>query len=326
MRDAQWRPGAGLIAQLLAEPQRFEFFQAVRLLEMTLPGGADWLRYRNRLSLAFPISQVDAIARTEGQAAVTPAFMGLLGVSGALPHHYTERIAAHEQRTGDDGPRAFLDMLSTRSLAMFYEAWAMHRTECMLDRDGGDGFLAMLLALAGARPDGRHLVDSATVARYAASVRSRSVSAAVLGGVLSEYFGIPMQVEQLVGIWEELPSQHQAQLGCGNCSLADGVLLGERQYRCDTRARIRIGPLDKAGFERFLPHRAGAAALQAMLAMHCTVGIAFEVRLLLRAEDAHGFSLRRSEADGGARLGVNAFLLAAPSPRDRDDASYLLQS
>jgi type VI secretion system protein ImpH len=322
MRDTQRRPGAGLIAQLLADPQRFEFFQAVRLLEM---GCADQLRFHNRLSLSFPASQVDAIVRTEGQVAVTPAFMGLLGVSGALPHHYTERIAAHEQRTGDDGPRAFLDMLSTRSLAMFHEAWAMHRTECMLDRDGGDGFLAMLLALAGAQPDGRHMVDSATVARYAAPVRSRSVSAAVLGGVLSDYFGIPMRVEQLVGIWEGLPPQHQAQLGRGNCSLADGVLLGERQYRCDTRARIRIGPLDNAGFERFLPHRDGAAALQAMLAMHCTVGIAFEVRLLLRAEDAHGFSLHASEDEGGARLGVNAFLLAAPSQQDRDDASYLLQ-
>jgi type VI secretion system protein ImpH len=325
MRDTQRRLGAGLIAQLLADPQRFEFFQAVRLLEMTLPGGADRLRYRNRLSLAFPASEVDGIVRTEGQAAVTPAFMGLLGISGALPHHYTERIAAYEQRSGDDGPRAFLDMLSTRSLAMFHEAWAMHRPECMLDRDGDDGFLAMLLALAGAQRGGCHMVDIATVARYAAPVRSRSVSAAVLGGVLSDYFGIPMQVEQLVGIWEGLPPQHQAQLGRGNCSLADGVLLGERQYRCDTRARIRIGPLDKAGFERFLPHRDGAAALQAMLAMHCTVGIAFEVRLLLRAEDVHGFSLHPSEDDGGARLGVNAFLLAAPSRQDRDDASYLLQ-
>ena len=135
---------------------------------------------------------------------------------------------------------------------------------------------------------------------------------------------MPVKIEPLIGVWESLPAPQQAQLGRSNCGLREGVLLGARINRCDTLVRIRIGPLSKAGFERFLPHGPGAAALQAMLGAFCTIGIAFEVRLVLRAAHAHGFSLAPSEPQGGARLGVNAFLLAAPSTRDREDASYVL--
>ncbi|WP_228894076.1 type VI secretion system baseplate subunit TssG [Pseudoduganella aquatica] len=336
MRTPQRQPAAGLtglIGALLAAPQRFDFFQAVRLLEQWLDAaspssesqpGMPSLRYRNRLSLAFPPCEITRIDEADGHLDVTPAFMGLLGSSGTLPHHYTERIAAHEQREDDDGPRAFLDMLSHRALAMFCTAWAMHRPECMQDAGGGDGYLAKLLQLSGAQPPPDCVIGRESFARYAMQIRSRTVSHDVMTGMLTEYFGVPAKVEPLVGVWEALPAPQQAQLGRSHCCLRKGVLLGERIHRCDTRARIRIGPLSKADFERFLLHGSGAAALQGMLAMFCTVGIAFEIRLLLRAADARGFSLHPSEQEGGARLGVNAFLLGAPSAHDREDASYLL--
>lgn len=335
MRTPQRQPAAGLtglIGALLAAPQRFDFFQAVRLLEQWLdpasqpaePQPATPLRYRNRLSLAFPPGEISSMDEAGGGFDITPAFMGLLGSSGTLPHHYTERIAAHEQREDDGGPRAFLDMLSNRSVAMFCMAWGLHRPECMRDADGGDGYLAKLLLLSGAQPPPGGVIDRASFARYAMQIRSRTVSHDVMTGMLTEYFGVPAIVEPLVGVWEALPMPQQAQLGRSHCCLRAGVLLGERMHRCDTRARIRIGPLAKADFECFLPHGSGAAALKAMLAMFCTVGIAFEIRLRLRAADARGFSLHRSEQEGGARLGVNAFLLEAPPAHDREEASYLL--
>lgn len=331
MPTPQRQPGAGLIDALLAEPQRFGFFQAVRLLEQWLASAAPGsqplrLRYRNRLSLAFPPGETDSVTQVDGHLDITPSFMGLLGSSGALPHHYTERIAAHEQREQDDGPRAFLDLLSHRALAMFCQAWATHRPECMRDGEGGDGYLAKLLMLAGAPPPLDGAICRESFARYAVQVSRRTVSHDVMTGMLTEYFGVPVKVEPLIGVWETLPLAQQAQLGLCHCGLRQGVLLGERLHRCDTLARIRIGPLDKAGFERFLPRGAGAVALQAMLAMFSTGGIAFEIRLRLRAPAAHGFSLHPSVAEGGARLGVSAFLLAAPSPCDREDASYLMRT
>ena len=124
-----------MIERLLAEPQRFEFFQAVRLLLLWLeergiaPQQAldAHLRFANSLSLRFPASQVEALALVHDklpgiarpQFRLTPSFMGLLGAHGTLPAHYTERIQAWTAAEHDDAPRAFLDMFSTRMLALY---------------------------------------------------------------------------------------------------------------------------------------------------------------------------------------------------------------
>jgi type VI secretion system protein ImpH len=352
MPASQRRANASVIDQLLAEPHRFEFFQALRLIDICLtqvdaeqgPSLSELVRVRNRLSLAFPASEIEALsaevedggvdaaallrALQEGRGAqidITPAFMGLLGGNGALPLHYSERIAAQEQKHGDEGPRSFLDMFTQPILLMFYQAWTKHRPECLAERCGADAFLPMLLALAGARASADNdLIDEETFGCYAAQARSRNVSPAVIAGVLAEYFCVPFEVEQLLDDWDCLPPEHQARLGVGNVSLGDGFLLGERIYRCDTRVGLRIGPLDRDELELFLPGRSSAQCLERMLGMYCGVGLVFEVHLILRREDVTGFVLAGSDAPGGARLGVDVFLLDGTSPDDRDDLSYLL--
>ncbi|MES2075492.1 MAG: type VI secretion system baseplate subunit TssG [Pseudomonadota bacterium] len=352
MPASQWRANASVIDQLLAEPHRFEFFQALRLIDMCLtqadtergPSLSDLVRVRNRLSLAFPASEIEALsvevedggadavallqALQEGSPAridVTPAFMGLLGGNGALPLHYSERIAAHEQKQGDEGARDFLDMFTQPALSMFYQAWTKHRPECLAERRGADAFLSMLLALAGANaPAANELINEETFGCYAAQARSRNVSSAVMAGVLAEYFCVPFEVEQLLDDWDALPPENQARLGVGNVSLGDGFLLGERIYRCDTRVGLRIGPLDRDELELFLPGRSSAQCLERMLGMYCGVGLIFEVHLILRRQDVTGFALTGSDAPGGARLGVDVFLLDGVSSDDRDDLSYFL--
>ncbi|GJI99159.1 hypothetical protein RugamoR57_58770 [Duganella caerulea] len=316
MPASQRRTDAGLIDVLLAEPHGFEFFQAVRLIEQARPPRR--LRYRNRLSLAFPPNQIENISNDgHGLIRLTPAFMGLLGSHGALPLHYSERINRHERTSNDGGPRAFLDMLSHRSLCMFYQAWAKHRPECMTATDGGDGFLAMLLALSGTHADGT--VDRETLARYAMQLRSRSASAPLMAGMYSEYFNVRFVVEQLVGQWQALPAADQARLGVAHVDLGAGVMLGQRTYGCDARVRLRIGPLDRALYEDFLPGHSAARRLEAMLGLHCGVGMTYEVHLIQRAEDISALSL-----DGGCRLGVNARLVDGPPDRDREELMYLL--
>ena len=81
---------------------------------------------------------------------VRTAVMGLLGLNGALPLHYTERIAAWEHATRDEGPRAFYDAFSSRQVALFYRAWRKYRVRGGADEHNRDRFLAQLVALAGA--------------------------------------------------------------------------------------------------------------------------------------------------------------------------------
>jgi type VI secretion system protein ImpH len=321
MPATQRHDDAGLISQLLAEPQRFEFFQAVRLIEQAQPPRR--LRYRNRLSLAFPPNQIENISDDGDDIIhITPAFMGMLGSQGVLPLHYSDRINRHERANSDGGPRAFFDMLSHRTLGMFYQAWAKHRPECMVSPEGADEYLAMLTALSGASTSGE-VVDHETLAFYAMQIRCRAVSAPLMAGMYSEYFNVSVAVDQLIGEWQELPFEDQAALGAANVDLGAGVMLGARIYGCDSRVRLRIGPLDRKRYESFLSGRSAAAHLAALLALHCGVGMTYEVHLIQRAADLCGISL---DVGNDVRLGVNARMLSGPSNEDREELMYLLHT
>lgn len=322
MLAPQRRTDAGVIGDLLAQPHRYEFFQAVRLLAQA--GATEQVRYRNRLSLAFPPNQIENISQdAEEHLRITPAFIGLLGSQGVLPLHYSEGLNRHEKTSNDGGPRAFFDLLSHRATELFYQAWAMHQPVAMASADEDDGFLAMLLALAGAAAGGG--VRRATVARYATQIRSRNVSAPALAGMYAEYFDTGFVVEQLVGHWQPLAHEHQARLGVAHVDLGGGVLLGARIYGCDARVRLHIGPLDRDAYEGFLPSGCAAVQLAAMLKLHCGAGMTWEVHLVRRADTVRGPHL-----DGASRLGVDTFLVDERGDNTlqphREELMYLLHT
>jgi len=335
MRAPQRQPGAGVnkgaIADLLSNPQRYEFFQAVRLLvrwlghqgiapEHALSG---LIRFRNSLGLAFPASEIEAIEpTTDGVPAVriTPSLMGLLGVMGTLPLHYTERFAVWELTAGDDGPRAFLDLLSSRQVALFYRAWCKYRVRHPFG-PGADHFLPLLLALAGVRLRGEDApgADAAALAWFAAPLRSRVVSADLVAGVLAAYFRVPVKVEQFTGRWDILePAQH-TRLARSNCVLGAGATAGARLLRPELGIRIRLGPVEASAFERFLPGAPGALALAGLLERFAIDVPYRELQVVLRREDVAGARL-----DGSVRLGLDGFVGDGAGRRDRDDVCYLL--
>ena len=339
MRAPQRQPGAGIsngmsdgvVADLLRHPQRYEFFQAVRLLvrwlgrqgiapEHALSG---LIRFRNSLGLAFPASEIEAIdPTTEGVPAVriTPSLMGLLGVMGTLPLHYTERFAAWELAVRDEGPRAFLDLFSSRQVALFYRAWCKYRVRHAFE-PGVDHFMPLLLALAGVRQraEGEESKDAASLAWFAAPLRSRVVSAESIAGVLKSYFRVPLRVEQFTGRWDVLEPGQRTRLACSNCVLGEGATAGARLLHPELGIRIRLGPVDASVFERFLPGAPGAKALSALLNRFAIEVPYRELQVVLRREDVDGACL-----DGLARLGLDGFLCTGAGRRDRDDVCYLL--
>jgi type VI secretion system protein ImpH len=341
MRTPPQQPGAGLIARLLADPQRFEFFQAVRLLLLWLgeqgvpPRRAleRHLRFRNSLALAFPAGQLEAIApeAADGMAPqfhLTPTFMGLLGAHGALPSHFTERIAAWESSQPDaelaQAPRAFLDIFTTRMLALFYGAWRKYRVEHTVSgSDAGDAFLPLLLALAGFAPGVPHEgVMEATLARYAGVLRRRPASGVVLARVLSHHFGVQVALQEGIGHWDALAPGEQSVLGGQGVRygavLGQAAVLGERCWRPDLRVRVRIGPLSRAQFERFLPNASGARALRTLLGLFAAPTLGYEVVLVLARRELRPVRL----AGGPQRLGRDSFLITAPARQDRADMVY----
>jgi type VI secretion system protein ImpH len=324
-----------VIARLLADPQRYEFFQAVRLLlrwleEQGVPARQALLRhlrFPNHASFGFPAGQIAALEQEAppGAAAprfrLTPTFMGLLGAHGALPWHDTERIAAHEARTGDAAARDFLDIFSTRLLALFYEAWTKYRIEHAAGQQP-DAFLPLLLALAGIHAGMPHDgVGEAALGLHAGLLRGGPLSAALLARLLANQLGVPVTVAPGRGHWDRLAPTERTELAGANAALGRTALLGERCWRPDLRVRVRIGPLTRAEFDRFLPGTPGARTLCTLLGLFGVATLSYEIELGLRRAELAPLRLGAAPA----RLGLDSYLLTGPAAGDRADLRYLLR-
>jgi type VI secretion system protein ImpH len=350
MPAAHRRTEQSVIERLLEEPQRFEFFQAVRLAldwlgEHGVPRGralAANLRFLNSLSLAFPASEVEALqAKAEGRDAdlamleqalrgdqdiairITPSFMGLLGAHGALPAHYTERVQAWQAAQDDEAPRAFLDMLSNRMLALFYEAWRKHRVEQLAGQEA-DGFLPLLLALAGfdrSVQGGAGEVGLHAIAFHAGLLQQRPLSSVTLGLVLSSCLGVPATVHEMIGHWNAMAPHEQCCLGIANAHLGEDTMLGPNSWRPDLRARVSLGPLSRSQFDSLLPNGARAASLRKLLVLLGEPTLVYEVELVLRSSDVAPVCLVGG-AEPGSRLGLDSFMSSGPVQANRADMRY----
>lgn len=357
MPSAQRRIDPGVAQQLLTEPHRFQFFQAVRLLEQVFqrqgvkPGQAVPMRvrFRNSLSLGFPATELSADGevyslkgeRLQGREAIeqalhgeelaevhlTPQFMGLLGTAGALPLHYTETLQLRELYQRDRTARAFLDIFSTRAVSLHYAAWKKHRLALQYELDRRERFLPLVLSLLGMGMselrdrlhEGEGEIFDQAVAYYAGAVRQRPVSAMLMQRVLSDYFQVPLHLEQFVGAWYRVPAGQATRLGQANAVLGASALAGDRVWQRDLRLRLRIGPLRRDEFDAFLPGGSAAEALSKWLSLLTGGILEYEVRLVLRAEDVQGSALG---GGGGVRLGWDSYLCTQTQTTSREDTTY----
>jgi len=259
---------------------------------------------------------------------IVPAFFGLLGVGGVLPSFYTELLARREMYEKDTAARAFLDIFQQRAVTLFYEAWRKHRLPPRHEEDRRKHFLPQVLALAGLgqsslrdklRNEHGEVRDD-SIAFFAATFQQRTRSAAQVEGVLADYFGVEVRIDQFVGRWYAVPSDAQAEIGRG-AALGHNALVGERVWQRDMRMRLSLGPLDHTQFNDFLPQGRSAGALRELLTLLSGVTLEYEVRLLLRPDHAPEMVLGGSAASS-PRLGWDSWLHGTTPDHALNDACY----
>ncbi|XLZ72907.1 type VI secretion system baseplate subunit TssG [Massilia sp. SR12] len=334
MQTAQRLSGLSVIQELLDAPERFQFVQAMRILLRWMGQNgvppervlAEVLRFENSLSLSFPPSEVSMLRVGGAQIAMTPSFFGLLGVSGTLPLHITERIAEARHRKSDEAPHAFFNLLSQRMVALYFNAWEKHRLEQTLGVQGQDGQLPLLAALAGVSAEsfaGPPGVPPHVVGCYAALFGMRPVAPNSVARVLSKYFGIPIELESFVAAWDVIPENKRSKLGSSVARLGYGAALGRRIRRRDTAIRLNIGPLEAIEVERFLPRGPAASALAKILALFGLEGLQVAVRIMLQPSCIQRVVLR-SRPGTARRLAWDAFLVGPGGKVSRASIDYLL--
>jgi len=354
MGTASRRNSLDLIARLKAEPYRFRFFQAIRVLKLTERSAGRRaaiprkLRFRTPLSLNFLPSEIlrfeQRMSRDEREASrlypvaeedapqeMEVGFLGLTGPSGVLPHHYTELLMDRKFIQRDVSAHAFFDLFNHRAITLFYEAWQKYRFHIGYEMEARDGFTQHLLDLLGTgRPPGpkqgkaaKGAIPAQILAYFVGALGRRPLPSGSLTAFLGAYFGVGVKLEQFVGQWIEAPLAEQSGLG-GTCNaLGVSTVLGQRMWDQQTKIRLRIGPLDQATFGEFQPGRPAAVALRELVELCVGQSLNCDVTLVLRKDSAPPCVM-----DGGApipmRLGINAWARTSPPERDLDDVRFKL--
>jgi type VI secretion system protein ImpH len=338
-----------MMEPLLAAPYRYQFAQLLNILvRMLRQQGIPYahafgqvLRFRNSLSLAFPASEIESLQIEPEEAAathrpalprihITPTFIGLLGASGTLPLHDTERAASKAGLGADESWKPFIDLFSNRVIGLFYEAWGKYRVEHGLNTRAQDDLLPLLSALGGLRPSSfgpakpYASIPSEAAGFYAGLLRTRPIAASTVERVLSDYFGVPVQLEEFVGAWDAIPARMRSTLGVTHPTLGFGAALGARVWRSDIRVRLHIGPLDEEMAKAFLPHGRSHAALKEMVSLFSVPSVQYEVRLLLDKPCLKPLTLATKGPDR-KRLGLNSFLTVTAGKASRPDIRSVLR-
>ena len=356
MAGSSRRTNDSLVDQLLHEPYRFDFFQAVRILEAfgrewgktggptaRMPVGFDFapedeaVRFRTLPSRSFPAGAVSALKNVpsdSSEPAATPemtiSFMGLIGPGGVLPDHYTDFLV-RRVREKDYALRDFLDLFNHRTVSLFYRAWLKYRFQFNYKRpaDREDTFAFALKCLTGMGSDhmaGRTPATDETFLFYSGLFTSRARHAAGLADMLSDYFGIPVSVDQFRGHWLTLSTEECTTLPSGpersgyyNRLGIDSVL-GERVWDVNSRFRLRIGPLDLSDFNSLLPHGKSLQELYAITRTYVGPELDFDVQLVLAGDAVRSCRLLGQGTDSAA-LGWNSWLTGVRDG-DTDDVCF----
>jgi type VI secretion system protein ImpH len=317
-----WGGARGLEQWLFDEPYAFDFFQAVRLLELRAErlAGADDAEeppvlFRASFELSFPPSAIRGLTRVRPGAPpeMTVALLGTGGLDGPLPTSFTEEILERLFRD-DRAPAAFLDIFHNRLLALLYRIRKVHRPGLATVRPERTATARHLFSLAGVGLDplAEQYPHPETLLRYCGLLAGRQRSAAGLAALLSDYFQVPVRVRQFVGAFAGIEPDQCTTIGTPgfNNALGRTATIGTRAWIQDAGIELRIGPLSASQFEGFLPGGRAHGAVHDLTRLYAGSLLQVSLQLVLEASEAERLTT--------SKLGWTA-RLAAPFHADDDD-------
>lgn len=319
------------------EPYRFEFFQAVRVLEKVFPEkravgrnampNEEVVRFRSRIALDFPASEIHEMRRIfdeqtqEEKREMLVNFMGMAGVSGVLPQPYTD-LVLDRVRHRDTAMWAFLDIFTHRSVSLFYRAWRKYRFPIGYER-GNDDFTSYLFDLIGLGTKGlrgRMSLADESLLPYAGLIAQKPHSCNAVENILSDYFSTRAKVRQFHGQWLDLEPQDYTKLGLRNSKLGESAIVGTRVWEQQSKFRVRLGPLDFQRFQAFLPTGSAYKPLRSIIKLMIGLEFDYDVQLLLKKQQVPS-SILTTRALRRPMLGWTTFLKTRPFTADDEQVT-----
>ena len=195
--DPKTRQQDAVITRLQQTPQRFDFFQAIRLLRR----GTDNINFSIDPNLSFAIAPITNISNQRNQQlSVTVNFIGLIGAAGMLPDQYSEQLLQllHDKNTS---LRDFLDIFHHRLIELSYNSWEKSSWYIRYQQQDYQNILPATMGTATAKLAAATPSNDERLLFYAGLFSRQIRSAAGLKAILSDYFNLTISIKQFQGEW-----------------------------------------------------------------------------------------------------------------------------
>ncbi|MDD2390885.1 MAG: type VI secretion system baseplate subunit TssG [Desulfobacterales bacterium] len=314
---------------LFDETYRFDFYQAVRLIEMLYPKkaalGEDYgiekecVRFTSNVRLDFPASAVSEIIPADADKPLEMAvnFMGLAGCLGPLPIPYSELILERESKK-DTAFKAFLDIFNHRLISLMYQVRKAYRIGFDFKPPHQTSFARYFFSLMGLGTSGlqdRMKIKDRALLGYTSILAQQPRSISGLEYILADYFDVKVKARQLCGQWYRIEEDQITRIGVTgqNQILGDSAVVGSRVWNQQGKFELHVGPVSMKQFHEFLPDGQAFEPLCQLTRYYAGTEFEFDIVLILQKEDDPSHLPRIGGAEG-FRLGWSSWLCSGKAP------------
>lgn len=285
---------------------------SARKQALPVPGTAqrpsqECYRLGQTAQMAFSPREIASLDVNSDRLTVQLFGLGVWGPQGAMPLHLSELAWSRTEQHNDQTLTDFIDIFHHRALSLFWRSWFISQDTASLDRKDDESFSFYIASLVG--------LDTAELGHSLLPVHARLASSAHLirearnpeglTGALYYYFDIPVTLDEFTPQWIRFAPDETSQLGQpgGALQLGDGAVLGETVQDCQHKFRLTLGPLTLAQYMRFSPWGEDLPVLCEWVRNFTGYEFAWDVQLILRADE-----MPEATLNGSHQLGYASWL------------------
>lgn len=309
-----------LKTNLFNAPGQYSFFQAVRLLRLTMDEKSsmddflrDCLTVRPKLGLGFCNVDVDAIEDLSSEKGphfeLIATFLGLYGATSPLPIYYTEELI-DEHLDGKSIQKDFLDIFNSTFFRLFYQCWSKYRLDVKLIDENNSQYFHRLYSLLGVTESSfrEHLPESDELLYYLGLFMTNPRSAMGLKTLLSDFFSLPnVEIEECVERKVAIPDDQHCRIGSQACRLGEDSHLGTTINDRSGKIRISCGPLSAECLHALSPGTPKFDQFARLVKNYLDQPLMVDVKFLAEKDTTHTTVLGGSQ---WSHLGFNTWLFS----------------
>lgn len=286
---------------LLTRPGKFDFFQAVRIIEnlkrelpplgTSFSPKKDSVRFGQLAHMNFSSTDIAnaKFNNSKDRLELDINCLGLLGINGPMPSFLTEHIQ-HMIYKKNKTMLQFLNMFNHRFISLFYRAWFVNNIVASSEKTDFDQFKHYFYSLVGENFAPKIENSSLPVNLklfFSGHLSQSEKNKESLLAVIKGFFGIPVKIEECVESWLEVPEGSKFELGKpdSDCSLLGfGTFLGSKVWNKTAKFKIILGPLSIEEYNRMLPGTNAFTQLKETVDHFSPVELKYDIQYILKPE------------------------------------------